>query len=522
MARKWRFYGREAELGALLSRLRQDEWFFAVIRGRRRIGKTALVQQALATLMDDDKADRKALLFQLPAAGDEYAAREFRRGVEQAGLAAMLPGLAEVRELSGIAEAVGSLCRDGVVVVLDEFQNCLRGPLSPFPSLLQARVDRLQGSGKGCLIILGSVQTEMQALVDDIRAPLYLRADYNVDLGPWDLKTVFEVCEEHGASDPNRTLTLLTLFGGVPKYWQVFSRSASPSANVDWATWAETVCTELFLVPDAPLRHEGDTLLAGELHQNARSVLGAVAARGPCTYTVLRNELPGLRSLRDDLQSLVDDLRLVERQLPIFASNEARRARYRIADPFLSAWLGALESACVTARLAAATEVARNLLPSLRTLEGFAFERIVRQASAEVSRAGAGDFQLTAMTEGFWSRPRPGIGQVEIDLVAWNDREERVRFGSCKRNAAKHRAAACHQFRAHVERFLQTRQGRKFRRWTKEFALFAPSFPAEQRAALENEGWICRDFDDFRSMLHEGASGTLGAVKTTSKMVGGQ
>jgi len=39
----------------------------------------------------------------------------------------------------------------------------------------------------------------------------------------WDLSTVFEVCRAHGAADPARSLTLYTLFGGVPKYWRHFN-----------------------------------------------------------------------------------------------------------------------------------------------------------------------------------------------------------------------------------------------------------------------------------------------------------
>ena len=50
MGAHWTFYGRQEELGALLERMRAGRWFFGAIRGRRRIGKTALIQQALDTL----------------------------------------------------------------------------------------------------------------------------------------------------------------------------------------------------------------------------------------------------------------------------------------------------------------------------------------------------------------------------------------------------------------------------------------------------------------------------------------
>ena len=45
MTIRWEFYGRRDELGGLLEKMRQDHWFFGAIRGRRRIGKTALVSR---------------------------------------------------------------------------------------------------------------------------------------------------------------------------------------------------------------------------------------------------------------------------------------------------------------------------------------------------------------------------------------------------------------------------------------------------------------------------------------------
>ena len=62
----WDFYGRREELGRLLEILRGRRWFFGAIRGRRRNGKTALVQQALTALEQDEGSERNILFFQLP------------------------------------------------------------------------------------------------------------------------------------------------------------------------------------------------------------------------------------------------------------------------------------------------------------------------------------------------------------------------------------------------------------------------------------------------------------------------
>src|SRR5580658_3025000 len=44
---EWRFYGRHLELQQLGRILARQRWFFVKITGRRRIGKTTLVRNAL-------------------------------------------------------------------------------------------------------------------------------------------------------------------------------------------------------------------------------------------------------------------------------------------------------------------------------------------------------------------------------------------------------------------------------------------------------------------------------------------
>ena len=78
MDTKWRFYGREAELGALLARMRRKQWFFGAVRGRCRIGKTALLQQALATLAKDESTKLKPIYTQFVAENTGSAIRRFR------------------------------------------------------------------------------------------------------------------------------------------------------------------------------------------------------------------------------------------------------------------------------------------------------------------------------------------------------------------------------------------------------------------------------------------------------------
>lgn len=502
--------------------MRQPRWFFGAIRGRRRIGKTALIQQVVETVSEDEPVSPRILLVRIPDSSPADFAAVFRSALGETGLTFETGTAPQIRDLPGIAAAVGSLCSRGVIVVLDEFQVCHHGPLSGLPSLLQEQVDRLQDrDAEGGLIVLGSVQTEMEALLHDRRAPLFGRTTFELTLGPWDLPTVFEVCRAHGANDPARCLTLWTLFGGVPKYWRHFAETDGLEAVPDWESWAQQVCERLFLRSGSPLREEGEGLLARELRRNYLAILRTLAERPACTHADLRDALPEL-SLGPYLNAVTNDLRLVERKLPIFAGARQRRARYTIADQFLCAWLRVMQPASQAARVLPAPQVARRTLAALGTLEGHAFERIVGEATEEASRNGALDFPITNRVAGYWNRPSRQPGSVEIDFIAWNDEERRVRFGSCKRNPERHDTASLRGFRDHVDRFLATGIGRRFTGWQHQFALFAPRFTGQQRARLERDGWICRDLVDFRRMLCDELTGQPGTLPASPKLNGAE
>ena len=97
-----------------------------------------------------------------------------------------------------------------------------------------------------------------------------------------------------------------------------------------------------------------------------------------------------------------------------------------------------------------------------------------------------------------------------------------MRFGSCKRNAARHNPQSLHNFREQVDLFLGSDSGRRFRRWRREFALYSVRFSSEQRAGLEAGGYICKDIVDFQKMLDPRERGPHGARPASPKVTGAE
>ena len=170
----WGFYGRADELAELGRMVRAQRWFFCRLEGRRRIGETTLLSQLAKSIPE---LESRLIYMQVPDSDERDVAVTLRRAIEDCDheLPRALAG--SVVDFATMAHAIGQLCQAGFFVVLDEFQYFTRAKLRAFNSFLQAQVDELRNLAlpHGGLFVLGSLQSEMNALLDDQAAPLYGR-----------------------------------------------------------------------------------------------------------------------------------------------------------------------------------------------------------------------------------------------------------------------------------------------------------------------------------------------------------
>lgn len=171
---EWGFYGRTEPLRELRRVAEAGRWFFCRIEGRRRIGKTTLLGQ-LARNSDDFGS--KLIYMQTPDSDERDVAATFRRSLDESDRNEARALANSVVDFPSMAAAIGELCRAGMVVVLDEFQYFTRSALRHFNSFLQAEVDKLRSAAltRGGIFVLGSLHSDMSALLEDKAAPLYGR-----------------------------------------------------------------------------------------------------------------------------------------------------------------------------------------------------------------------------------------------------------------------------------------------------------------------------------------------------------
>ena len=375
----WKFYGRNNQLSELERMLDRKRWFFAKVTGRRRIGKTTLIQHAMREI-----GSRQPVFYvQIPdsePAGVLSAVNDametFRVPVDR------YPRPSNLLQLEKVLEA---MAEDGYILILDEFQYFNRKGYEEFCSYLQAGVDRLAAKAdqvRGGLIVLGSIHTEMMALLDDRSAPLYNRVTDTIELTHLDIGSIVLLLQDHSDPSPERLLFLWNLFEGVPKFYRDCYEQGVLNAE------RKDLLRRIFFESSSPLRSEADNWFLRELRGRYDVVLKYVA-RNPGR---MHKEL--VQAIRDAsgspetqiggyLQGLIDRFGLIERKPPIFAKREARRSRYYVSDNFLRAWLAALANPVSAIAFRPLHELIDEADQRLADIEGGSLEKLARQLYEE-------------------------------------------------------------------------------------------------------------------------------------------
>jgi len=311
------FIGRQDEWSVLseLADSRDPEFF--VLYGRRRVGKTELLQRFCE--------ERRAVYFQAAQVREKDNLRAFRDALadclnDQLAASIEFPDWQAALEFA--AERAGG---ERLVIVLDEFPYLCEANKG-LTSILQRFWDTRGKKSRLMLVLCGSQVSFMEKEVLAERSPLFGRRTGQRKLQPLLPSQTIHFFEDWTVRD---RLLAYAVVGGMPAYLRRFQDSRSLRENV----------TKEILRPEGYLFDEVQFLLRNELSNPAtyNSILSAVA-RGEEKVGDIALMVGIDSTTANKYLSVLRELGFVEREIPITDPDplRSRRGTWRIADRFLT------------------------------------------------------------------------------------------------------------------------------------------------------------------------------------------
>ena len=300
-----KFYDRKNELELIKKANR------VAVVGRRRIGKTRLLQEAMP--------QQFVYLFFYQDAAETFIAEKWTASIKKTGL--------YIPTLNKIGDILEYLFQNAdMPIVIDEIQNAVK-KFPHFISLLQQLMDTFKEKKT---FITGSLISVMKKVVEDYKSPIFGRFDFIIKLNELDIKTILEIMADLGYS-LEQALKYYSVFGGIPKYYELIETLKPEDFN-------EFINLMFFKYP-RPLFNEILIMLKEEIGKefsNYFGLLHAVSQKG-ITFGTIASALNMVStSVSKYLNTLMKDYELVRKEQPL--SKKKKRTHYLINSNIIDFW----------------------------------------------------------------------------------------------------------------------------------------------------------------------------------------
>lgn len=386
-----KFYNRTHEISEL-QRLKElaytEHSKLTVITGRRRIGKTSLILNAL-------KGELIVYLF-VSRKSEADLCKGFSAEIERV-LSIFVP------QMDSFIDVFRFLLEQSMsrkfTLVIDEFQEFMNINESVF-SDIQNYWDQYRVNTNVNFIVSGSIYSLMTKIFQDRREPLFGRADAIMKINPFTTSVLKQILEDYHPNYTNdELLALFTYTGGVPKYVELLVDNKALTI----AKMIKYICQR-----DSPFIDEGKNLLIqefGKKYGNYFSILDAISS-GMNTQSQIEAFM-GEKSIGGQLNKLENVYEVIKKHRPIFAKDGSQTVRYEVSDNFLRFWFRYIERNRMLIELGNYEGLSKLITDDYPTYSGKTLELYFKIKFQE-------SYKYRAI--GSWWEPKGS--QNEIDIVA--------------------------------------------------------------------------------------------------------
>jgi len=401
------FIGRKRELGNLNRLYASDKFEFAVVYGRRRVGKTAIINEFTK--------EKPSICFTGVETNEKQNLENFSKCILE--YVTKKPANTSFDSFQTALEFVFDLAKEErIVLVIDEYPYVARASRS-LASTLQLLIDKYKDTSKLFLILCGSSMSYMEDQVLAYKAPLYGRRTAQFKVQPFEFQ---EACKYFSQLSHEDKALAYGIVGGTPQYLLQLNDRLSIEDNIK----------NIYLNPASSIYEEPQNLLKQEVREPAiyNAIIAAIAA-GCSKMSEISTKVGEDTSVCATYLKNLVSLGIVKKETP-FGEASARKTIYSIEDNMFRFWYRFVpENTSIISR--GATELAYNRIkPNLSDYMGSVFEEICKQYLWSLLLTGKCAIDFTDIGR-WWGTNAKTRQQVEIDIMGTADKNTAL-FGECK------------------------------------------------------------------------------------------
>ena len=401
------FYCREDELRKLNKRYAGDKFECIVIYGRRRVGKTALINEFCK--------DKPTIFF----SALNTTGKENLEALSKSIMSFERPDMESAPEFRSYDAALDELTalskEKRIVFVIDEYPYLAKAKPA-ISAMLQHIIDHKWTESKMYLILCGSSMSFMESQVLGKESPLYGRRTGQFKIEPLDYKET-AVFHPNLSAEDNSLIYGIT--GGVPHYIN----------KLDVRDSVDEALLDNFFDRSSYLYEEPGNLLKQELREPAiyNAIIKAIA-EGASRMNDIKMKVGEENSVVSKYLKTLIDLDILEREVPVTVDNpeKSKMGLYKIKDNYLRFWFAFVypnRSYIESGHREIVLNKIRNSFISGQV--AYVYEDVCREQMWTLSAKGVWPFQFSKIGR-WWD------AHHEIDVVALDPEGGNLILGECK------------------------------------------------------------------------------------------
>lgn len=405
--------GRQNELQRLEDLYNSSRFEFLVMYGRRRVGKTTILQEFAKR--------HEAVFLSAQEKNDTLNLLDFSKMIQlrfDKHFIASFAGWEDAFDYITTKSVQREQSSGKTIIMIDEFPFIARQNPS-VKSILQHTIDRSWKTRNILLILCGSSVSFMLNEVMGYKSPLYGRATSSMEVLPFDY--LESAAFFPGYSNVQKAVAY-GILGGIPQYLSEFSDQSGIRENI----------RDHILMPGSFLYDEPSALLRMELREPGvyASILEAIAS-GHNRIIEISDAIHEERAKVSKYITTLTTLRLIQKQSPCGEPKNSKKSIYTLTDSYFRFWFRYISANKSYYELLGTEEASIEIEKNLNDFMGPSFELICMQylrRQAKLRRLPFIPYHL-----GKWWGNNPAIhAQDDIDILAINKKEDEALFCECK------------------------------------------------------------------------------------------